>query len=62
MIYLGVCLPFSCNASDVSVIAKLAASEQAMKHSTLHKVRDQHDMYDMYEDPVFWILSYVESY
>ncbi|XP_033352837.1 nose resistant to fluoxetine protein 6-like isoform X1 [Bombus vosnesenskii] len=57
MIYLGVCLPFSCNASDVSVIAKLAASEQAMKHSTLHKVRDQHDMYDMYEDPVFWILS-----
>ena len=62
MIYLGVCLPFSCNASDVSVIAKLAGSEQAMKHSSLEKIRDQHDMYDMYGDPVFWILLYVGSH
>ncbi|XP_043523193.1 nose resistant to fluoxetine protein 6 isoform X2 [Frieseomelitta varia] len=61
MIYLGVCLPFSCNASDVSVIAKLAGSEQAMKHSSLEKIRDQHDMYDMYEDPVFWILFAVTA-
>ncbi|KAK1134314.1 hypothetical protein K0M31_012089 [Melipona bicolor] len=61
MIYLGVCLPFSCNASDVSVIAKLAGSKQAMKHSSLEKIRDQHDMYDMYEDPVFWILFAVTA-
>ncbi|XP_076387230.1 O-acyltransferase like protein isoform X2 [Megachile rotundata] len=60
-IYLGVCLPFSCTASDVSVIAKLAASELAAKHSTIEKIRDQHDMYNMYEDPVFWILSGVSA-
>ncbi|XP_054007968.1 O-acyltransferase like protein-like isoform X1 [Hylaeus anthracinus] len=55
-IYLGVCLPFSCSASDVSVIAKLAGSSLAARHSSIEKIRDQHDMYNMYEDPVFWIL------
>jgi len=57
LIHLGVCLPFSCTASDVTVIGKLAASEFAAKHSTIEKVRDQHNLYDMYSDPVFWILS-----
>ncbi|XP_026669927.1 nose resistant to fluoxetine protein 6-like isoform X2 [Ceratina calcarata] len=57
MVYLGVCLPFSCRASDVAVIAKLATSESAGKSSTIKSVRDQHDKYDMYEDSVFWILS-----
>ncbi|XP_076755818.1 nose resistant to fluoxetine protein 6 isoform X2 [Xylocopa sonorina] len=60
-IYLGVCLPFSCSAGDVYVIAKLAASEQAAKHSSIEMVRDQHDMYNMYEDPVFWILLGVSA-
>nr|XP_034194410.1 O-acyltransferase like protein-like isoform X2 [Osmia lignaria] len=60
-IYLGVCLPFSCSASDVSVIAKLAASQLATKHSSIEKIRDQHDMYNMYEDPVFWILFGVSA-
>ncbi|XP_076673726.1 O-acyltransferase like protein isoform X2 [Andrena cerasifolii] len=55
-IYLGVCLPFSCSSSDVSVIAKLAASELAGRHSLIESIRNQHDMYRMYEDPVFWIL------
>ncbi|CAL7947868.1 unnamed protein product [Xylocopa violacea] len=55
-IYLGVCLPFSCSAGDVHVIAKLAASERAAKHSSIEMVRDQHEVYNMYEDPVFWIL------
>lgn len=62
MIYLGVCLPFSCNATDVFVITKLAGSEQTVKHSSIEKVRDQHDAYNMYEDPVFWILLYVAWY
>ncbi|XP_011054574.1 PREDICTED: nose resistant to fluoxetine protein 6-like isoform X1 [Acromyrmex echinatior] len=56
LIHLGVCLPFSCTASDVAVIGKLAASEFAAKHSTIEKVRDQHTSYDMYTDPVFWVL------
>ncbi|XP_076285934.1 nose resistant to fluoxetine protein 6-like isoform X1 [Lasioglossum baleicum] len=55
-IYLGVCLPFSCTRFDVPVIAKLAASELAATHSIIEKVRDQHNMYNMYEDPVFWAL------
>ncbi|CAK9812773.1 Nose resistant to fluoxetine protein 6 [Anthophora quadrimaculata] len=55
-IYLGICLPFSCSATDVSVLAKLAASEEAAKRSSIEKIRDQHNMYNMYEDPVFWIL------
>ncbi|XP_015433658.1 PREDICTED: nose resistant to fluoxetine protein 6-like [Dufourea novaeangliae] len=55
-IYMGVCLPFSCSASDVSVIARLAASDFAGRHSSIEKIRDQHDMYDMYEDPMFWML------
>lgn len=54
--YLGVCLPFSCSSSDVSVIARLAASENAEKHSSIEKIRDQRNLYNMYEDPVFWIL------
>ncbi|XP_011695435.1 PREDICTED: nose resistant to fluoxetine protein 6 isoform X2 [Wasmannia auropunctata] len=57
LIHLGVCLPFSCTASDVAVIGKLAANEFAAKHSTIEKVRDQHNLYDMYTDPVFWVLS-----
>ncbi|XP_016911048.1 nose resistant to fluoxetine protein 6-like isoform X1 [Apis cerana] len=60
-IYLGVCLPFSCNASDVFIIVKLAGSEQAVKYSSIEKIRDQHDMYNMYEDPIFWILSGVSA-
>ncbi|XP_036139324.1 nose resistant to fluoxetine protein 6 isoform X1 [Monomorium pharaonis] len=56
LIHLGVCLPFSCTASDVAVIGKLAAGEFATKHLTIEKVRDQHKSYDMYTDPVFWIL------
>ncbi|XP_076160360.1 nose resistant to fluoxetine protein 6 isoform X2 [Ptiloglossa arizonensis] len=55
-IYLGVCLPFSCSTFDVLAIAKLAASELAARHSSIEKIRDQHQMYNMYEDPVFWIL------
>ncbi|XP_076627063.1 O-acyltransferase like protein-like isoform X1 [Colletes latitarsis] len=55
-IYLGVCLPFSCSASDVSTITKFASSSLAARHSSIDTVRDQHDMYNMYEDPVFWIL------
>ncbi|XP_076232213.1 nose resistant to fluoxetine protein 6-like [Calliopsis andreniformis] len=55
-IYLGVCLPFSCSSSDILVIAKLAASELAGRSSSIEKIRDQHDMYNMSEDPVFWIL------
>ncbi|XP_031849499.1 O-acyltransferase like protein-like [Nomia melanderi] len=55
-IYLGVCLPFSCAASDVSVIARLAASDLAARHSSILKVRDQHNKYNMYEDPIFWAL------
>ncbi|KAH0954824.1 hypothetical protein HN011_009268 [Eciton burchellii] len=56
LIHLGVCLPFSCTASDVTVIGKLAAGEFAAKHSFIEKVRDQHNPYDMSMDPVFWIL------
>lgn len=56
VIHLGVCLPFSCTASDVTVISKFAASDFVLKHSTIEKVRDQHNQYDMYTDPVFWIL------
>ncbi|EFN65166.1 Nose resistant to fluoxetine protein 6 [Camponotus floridanus] len=59
VIHLGVCLPFSCFASDVAVIGKLAAGEFAAKHSSIEKVRDQHNLYDMYTDPVFWILTAV---
>nr|XP_033327900.1 nose resistant to fluoxetine protein 6 isoform X2 [Megalopta genalis] len=55
-IYLGVCLPFSCTAADVPVIARLAASELAANNSMIEKVRDQHDMYNMYGDPMFWAL------
>ncbi|XP_014469015.1 PREDICTED: nose resistant to fluoxetine protein 6-like isoform X2 [Dinoponera quadriceps] len=61
VIHLGVCLPFSCTASDVAVIGKLAASDFVMKHSTVEKVRDQHNLYDMYADPVFWILFGVSA-
>ncbi|KAL6265109.1 hypothetical protein P5V15_005199 [Pogonomyrmex californicus] len=57
LIHLGVCLPYSCSASDVAVIGKLAASEFAAKHSSIEKVRDQHNPYDMYTDPIFWVLS-----
>ncbi|XP_012232421.1 nose resistant to fluoxetine protein 6 isoform X2 [Linepithema humile] len=56
LIHLGVCLPFSCSASDVAIIGKLAAGEFAIKHSAIEKVRDQHNPYDMYTDPVFWVL------
>lgn len=56
VIHLGVCLPFSCTASDFSVISKLAASDFVVKHSTIERVRDQHNLYDIYADPVFWIL------
>ncbi|XP_011155276.1 O-acyltransferase like protein isoform X2 [Harpegnathos saltator] len=61
VIHLGVCLPFSCNASDVAVIGKLAASDFVEKRSTIEKVRDQHNLYDMYTDPVFWILFGVSA-
>ncbi|KAL0106693.1 hypothetical protein PUN28_015324 [Cardiocondyla obscurior] len=61
LIHLGVCLPFSCSASDVAVIGKLAAGEFTAKHSTIEKVRDQHQSYDMYADPVFWILLGVSA-
>ncbi|XP_050465173.1 nose resistant to fluoxetine protein 6 isoform X2 [Cataglyphis hispanica] len=61
LIHLGVCLPFSCSASDVAVIGKLAADEFATKHSLIEKVRDQHNLYDMYTDPVFWILFGVST-
>ncbi|XP_072743886.1 nose resistant to fluoxetine protein 6-like isoform X2 [Anoplolepis gracilipes] len=57
LIHLGVCLPFSCSASDVAVIGKLAAGEFAAKHSSIEKVRDQHNLYNMYTDPIFWILA-----
>ncbi|EZA56840.1 Nose resistant to fluoxetine protein [Ooceraea biroi] len=56
LIHLGVCLPFSCTASDVAIIGKLAAGEFAAKHSSIEKVRDQHNLYDMFSDPVFWCL------
>ncbi|KAF7990013.1 hypothetical protein HCN44_008687 [Aphidius gifuensis] len=55
-IQLGVCLPFSCTADDVAIIGKLAASNVARKHSFIEKVRDHHQYYDIYEDPVFWTL------
>ncbi|KAL6448103.1 hypothetical protein ACFW04_000260 [Cataglyphis niger] len=61
LIHLGVCLPFSCSASDVAVIGKLAAGEFATKHSLIEKVRDQHNLYDMYTDPIFWILFGVST-
>lgn len=61
LIHLGVCLPFSCTASDVAIIGKLATSEFTAKHLTIEKVRDQHNLYDMYTDPVFWILSGVSA-
>ncbi|XP_043276651.1 O-acyltransferase like protein-like isoform X2 [Venturia canescens] len=56
LIHLGVCLPFSCTASDVAIIAKLSASERAAKNSIIQKVRDQRNYYDIYADPIFWIL------
>ncbi|XP_016839566.1 O-acyltransferase like protein isoform X1 [Nasonia vitripennis] len=61
LLHLGVCLPFSCHAADVAVIAKLAASDNAGKYSFVEKVRDQHDYYDMYADKVFWILFGVST-
>ncbi|XP_070156272.1 O-acyltransferase like protein isoform X3 [Polyergus mexicanus] len=61
LIHLGVCLPFSCSASDVAVIGKLAAGEFAAKYSLIEKVRDQHNLYDMYTDPVFWVLFGVST-
>lgn len=56
MIHLGVCLPYSCTAPDVAVIGRLAAGEFAARHSTIERVRDRHNLYDVYTDPVFWIL------
>ncbi|XP_032674877.1 O-acyltransferase like protein isoform X2 [Odontomachus brunneus] len=61
VIHLGVCLPFSCTASDFAVISKLAASDFVVRHSTIERVRDQHNLYDMYADPVFWILFGVSA-
>ncbi|XP_011314340.1 uncharacterized protein [Fopius arisanus] len=55
-IQLGVCLPFSCTAQDIFTIGKLSASETASKHSFIEKVRDQHNYYDIYQDPAFWAL------
>ncbi|XP_046473634.1 nose resistant to fluoxetine protein 6 [Neodiprion pinetum] len=55
-IHVGVCLPFSCTSTDVTVVAKLAASKSAAKHSSIDKVRDQHNPYDMFTDSVFWAL------
>nr|XP_050859861.1 O-acyltransferase like protein isoform X1 [Vespula vulgaris] len=56
LIHIGVCLPFSCTSADVAVLAKLAASDIAGKNSVIEKIRDQHNLYDMYSDPVYWIL------
>ncbi|XP_066593755.1 nose resistant to fluoxetine protein 6-like isoform X2 [Prorops nasuta] len=61
LILLGVCLPNSCTSSDVKFVAKLAASESAAKSTTIQKIKDQHNLYDMYSDPVFWILFGVSS-
>ncbi|XP_033228459.1 O-acyltransferase like protein isoform X2 [Belonocnema kinseyi] len=61
LIHLGVCLPFSCSASDVAVIAKLAASETATQNSFIENVRDQRNYYDVYADNVFWILFGVSA-
>ncbi|CAG5094964.1 Similar to nrf-6: Nose resistant to fluoxetine protein 6 (Caenorhabditis elegans) [Cotesia congregata] len=55
-IQLGVCLPFSCTAEDIFIIARLAANEDAKKHFAIEKVRDQHNQYDIYSDNVFWTL------
>ncbi|XP_063984197.1 nose resistant to fluoxetine protein 6 isoform X4 [Diachasmimorpha longicaudata] len=55
-IQLGVCLPFSCTAQDMFTIGKLSASETALRHSFIEKVRDQHNYYDIYQDPAFWAL------
>ncbi|XP_015601894.1 nose resistant to fluoxetine protein 6 isoform X2 [Cephus cinctus] len=60
-IHLGVCLPFSCTASDVHVIGRVASSESASRHSSIESVRDQHNLYDMFSDPIFWILFGVSS-
>ncbi|KAF7388052.1 hypothetical protein HZH66_010819 [Vespula vulgaris] len=40
----------------LAVLAKLAASDIAGKNSVIEKIRDQHNLYDMYSDPVYWIL------
>ncbi|KAK2576733.1 hypothetical protein KPH14_005386 [Odynerus spinipes] len=61
LIHFGVCLPYSCTAADVTVLAKLAASDVAAKHSIVEKVRDQHNLYDIFADPVYWILFGVTS-
>ncbi|KAG7202492.1 hypothetical protein KM043_017060 [Ampulex compressa] len=61
IIHIGVCLPSSCSTSDVSILAELAASDVAAKHSSIEKIRDQNRPYDMYCDPVFWILFAVTA-
>ncbi|XP_011506464.1 PREDICTED: nose resistant to fluoxetine protein 6-like isoform X3 [Ceratosolen solmsi marchali] len=61
VLHLGVCLPYSCTAADVAVIAKLASSDVAGRQSHVEKVRDQRDYYDMYADSVFWILFGVST-
>lgn len=55
-VYLGACLPFSCNSEDVAVIARLGASDYVARHSHVDKVKDQHNYYDMSTDPIFWML------
>ncbi|KAI4486403.1 hypothetical protein M0804_005773 [Polistes exclamans] len=61
LMHIGVCLPFSCTSADVSIIAKLAASDITGKNVVIEKVRDQRNLYDMYSDPVYWILFGVTS-
>ncbi|KAI4502939.1 hypothetical protein M0802_001983 [Mischocyttarus mexicanus] len=61
LMHIGVCLPFSCTSADVAVIAKLAASDIIAKNVVIEKVRDQHNLYDIYSDPVYWILFGVTS-
>ncbi|XP_058791730.1 O-acyltransferase like protein isoform X2 [Phymastichus coffea] len=61
LLHLGACLPFSCGAADVAVIARLAAGDNAARHSYVERVRDQRNAYDMYADGVFWILFGVSA-
>lgn len=51
-------MPFSCNGADVAVLGKLAASPEAARASVIEGVRDQHNTYDIYSDPVFLSLVY----
>ncbi|KAL7303646.1 hypothetical protein TKK_0003791 [Trichogramma kaykai] len=61
LLHLGVCLPYSCRASDVELIARLSAGDAAARYTRVEKVRDQRNPYDMWQDSVFWVLFGVSA-